>query len=75
MQKITKEDLENRVEILNTRCRANNINKIYEIGYRNGFTYLDQQSNTVKDCIEGGSSAGSKRQIYDRINVVINVLK
>ncbi len=73
MNKTTKAQLESMVIILNENLVTRKINKVYEIGYRNGYTYLDQKAEQPH-CITGNSLCGSKKEIGDYITAILKVL-
>lgn len=75
MKRITKADLETRIDILNTLCVSKDINKSYQIGYRNDMCYLDKKSNRHKYCINRSVVFGTKRQVNDAIYVMIEILR
>lgn len=72
--RVTKQDLEHNVKLLNDRLKDRGIDKEYEIGYRNGYTYLDQKSKNAPGCIVGNSYCGTKKEILSNIYLVMSVL-
>ena len=75
MERITKEHLELRVEFMNELCTKHGIAKQYEIGYRNGYCYLDEKSNTHKYCIIRSIAVGTKKEVNDAMSTAIDVLR
>lgn len=70
----TKDMLEQCVEYLNKKLKAREINRQYEIGYRNSNCCLDEKSNTHEYCIVKTIAYGSKRDIHESINMIVNVI-
>lgn len=74
MERITKAHLEIRVSFLNKLCRDWTIDKEYEIGYRNGYCYLDHKSPTHAHCIIRSIAVGTKREVNEAMSTTIDVL-
>lgn len=75
MERVTKELLKFRVEDVNRLCKVWNIPKEFEIGYRNGYTYLDLKSPNHVGCIIGTSQCGTKKEIYNNLMSMYRVLQ
>ena len=72
--RITKDDLITVVARLNGLCEDKGINKSFEIGYRYGNCYLDQQSKTHEHCIEKTITCGTKKDVYYTMQAMCEVL-
>jgi len=76
MERVTKAMLEERVSKVNSLLKTYGIPKIYQIGYRAGNCYLNQQSDSYESNhgIVGDSTCGTKKEIYKHMYVIIKAL-
>ena len=76
MRGTTKEDLEARVNSLNTLLEFRKINKVFEIGYRNGFVYLDRIDPKDKFLCIGVTFVGNtKKEMFAHVSSMCQALE
>lgn len=74
-ERVTRGMLESRVDLLNKLLKANNIEKEYTVGYRNGSTALDELSPTNPDCILRSIAYGTKTEVSGVVMSICSVLR
>jgi len=73
--RMTKDILENQIDNLRYLLKLNQIDKSYEVGYRYGYTYLDEQSHTNQGCIIRSIAVGTKKEVSEVICAICDVLR
>ncbi len=74
-KRTTKLQLEQATEKLNLLLKARHIDKKYHVAYRNGYTCLDQVPlDNPFNTIIGSRAVGTKKEILNHVNMLIEVL-
>ena len=75
MRRTTKEDLEACVSNLNTLLEFREIDKVFEVGYRNGYVYLDRIDPNDRSLQLGVDLVcNTKKEMFTHVSLMCKVL-